>query len=103
MKELKYIEPMSVGKIYGITMALFGFLGGLFIALFSSSIGSAMYPGSGGLFQMGGIMAVVGLPVLYGVLGFLFGLLGAVVYNFVAKKFGGVRYKTDDNSPEDVL
>ena len=31
------------------------------------------------------------MPLLYALLGYLFGLFGAAVYNFVARQFGGLK------------
>ena len=31
------------------------------------------------------------MPILYAFLGYLFGLFGAAVYNFVARQFGGLK------------
>jgi hypothetical protein len=34
------------------------------------------------------------MPILYGMVGFIFTLIGCAVYNFLAKRIGGVRYTT---------
>lgn len=33
-------------------------------------------------------------PVLYGAMGFVFTLIGAAIYNFVASKVGGIEFTT---------
>lgn len=79
----------SVAKIYGITMAIMGFVIGLFYAVFLSAFSGILgdeFNGMGGL----GIWMIIFFPIFYGVLGFVFGALGAVVYNFVASKTGGL-------------
>jgi hypothetical protein len=37
-----------------------------------------------------GIGAIIVFPILYGLLGFLFGLLSAAIYNLAARIIGGV-------------
>jgi len=37
-----------------------------------------------------GVGAIVALPIFYGLLGFIFALIGAAVYNLVASWVGGV-------------
>jgi hypothetical protein len=38
----------------------------------------------------GGLVMAVLLPVIYGVMGFVFGIIMAAVYNVVANMFGGL-------------
>jgi hypothetical protein len=40
-------------------------------------------------------------PLLYGVFGYLFTLLGASVYNVVARRFGGIEFTTSDGPDTD--
>ena len=93
---VKRVGPMSLAKV---CLALYGMIGlivGVFVALIAllgagigSSLGDA---GSAGPFvgMALGVGAVIVLPILYGVLGFLVGLIGAAVYNVAAGIMGGV-------------
>ncbi len=88
MKMLKKIDPLSTAKIMGITYAILGLiLGILFNLLVLAGFGSYGYTPS--LFF--GPAALLFLPVFYGALGFLFGLVSALSYNLIAKRFGGVK------------
>jgi hypothetical protein len=83
MKELKAIEPVSLGKIFGVVMAVFGFFVGIAVAIgLSSTLG---VPG-----VFGGVASIVVVPIVFGILGFIIGVIEAFVYNVVAKRFGGV-------------
>lgn len=90
---------LSVGKIMGVVYALLGLILGIFTALFSimgSAIGmmnsdsSALF---GGLFV--GVGSIIFLPLLYGIIGFIFGLISALLYNVVARFVGGIEIEVD--------
>jgi hypothetical protein len=49
----------------------------------------------------GDIWFALALPVLYGVAGLIFGYLGALVYNLVAKYVGGIKVELGSVSDED--
>ena len=88
---VRRVGPLSVARVMGLLYALMGLMLGAFISLFSF-IGSAFSPkempaGMGVLFGVG---AIVALPIFYGLLGFIFALIGAAVYNLVASWVGGV-------------
>jgi hypothetical protein len=89
------IGVVSLGKVLGVTYALFGLLIGGCIALVSLA-GAGLLPSSGSeqtpafLGAMFGVGAVIFLPIFYGVMGFIGGLIGAVIYNVVAGMIGGV-------------
>jgi len=90
------IGAMSLGKIMGVTYALLGLLiGGCFalIPLAGAGLASASSD-EGGMPAMFGAMfgvgAIIIAPILYGVMGFLSGLIGALIYNVVAGMIGGV-------------
>ncbi|MBE2210919.1 MAG: hypothetical protein IAE66_04870 [Xanthomonadaceae bacterium] len=94
---IKRIDPMSVAKITGIIAAVFGLIIGvlffLFGAMFSALPGVHGNGMAMGLF--GGFMGVLLLPILYGVCGFLGGLIHAWVYNVAAGWVGGVRIEVE--------
>lgn len=93
------IDPLSLGKVLGALYAILGLIGGLIFAVFAilaAIIGGAS--GGGGEAALGGVVvavfAVIAAPIIYGIMGFLFGLLGAFLYNVVASFVGGVRIET---------
>jgi hypothetical protein len=90
------VGALSLGKVMGVTYALFGLLIGGCLALVSlagagfasaSSDDSGMPAMFGAMFGVG---AVILAPIFYGVMGFIGGLIGALIYNVVAGMIGGV-------------
>jgi hypothetical protein len=99
MKEITKIEVLSLGKVQGITMALLGIIIGLFVGLIGITVGSlaGSQTGMPGMFGAGlGIFAIIVFPIMYGVIGFIFGILGAAIYNLVAKWVGGIEIELKD-------
>lgn len=91
MKEIKKIDTLSTGKVFGILYAFIGLIFGLFITFFSL-IGLAISPDSSGLIAiLFGVGAILLLPLFYGVLGFITGLISALLYNIVVKFVGGIK------------
>jgi hypothetical protein len=93
-RRLKRIAPLSAGKICGI---LYGIIGLLFAPIFLvMSMMSAALPDEQrtGLMAFG-IGAVVMFPILYAVIGFIGGILGAALYNLVAKWVGGIEVEVE--------
>lgn len=87
MKELKAIDPMSLGKMLAVICAVIGFIVGLFSAAFApfmamwNPVGAAAF----------GLLAIIIFPTLFAIIGFIMGIIVAFVYNVVAKRFGGVK------------
>lgn len=76
----------------GLLYAIIGFIAGLFFSLLAIvrvSIGS-MAPGEGIVNAMFGVLAIIFLPLFYGVLGFVGGIITAWLYNVLAGSIGGV-------------
>jgi len=76
---------------------LYGIMGLIFIPFFllMTFVGSQM-PAQ----QRVGVMAfsagfAIFVPVIYAVIGFVFGALGAVIYNLVAKWVGGIEVEVE--------
>lgn len=99
MQVIKKIDVGSAAKVYGLTLGILGFVIGLIYALIFSSISSIIgeeIPMAGaGL----GLALVIFIPIAYGVVGVVVGALGAVVYNFVANKFGGLEIEISNLHP----
>ena len=97
MQEIKKLDVLSVALIVGALYAIMGFFMGLIFALiggaFMASAASAGLPGAFGLFF--GLAAIVFLPILYGVLGFIFGALTAFFYNILAPRIGGIKIELE--------
>lgn len=94
---IKQINPVSCGKVIGLIYAVLGFLGVLLMALWM-----LFRPGELHLlwfeipFSVLGLAgAFVGLPLLYGVGGFVMGLIVAVLYNVVAPRVGGIEIELE--------
>ncbi len=91
---IKRIDILSAAKIFGIISAAFGLLAGIFIFLFGGVLGSLLGD-AGGVGFVGGFMAVIILPVMYGIFGFVGGALQAFIYNLAAGFIGGIRIETE--------
>src|SRR3546814_2763692 len=84
---IKRIDVFSAGKIMGIIAAAIGLIAGILFLLFGSVLGSlvaASGQGGGGIMAFGGIMGVIVLPIMYGIFGFIGGVIQAFVYNLAA-------------------
>jgi hypothetical protein len=93
---VKSVGVVSVGKMYGAISAAMGLLFGIGIALFSVlGAGLADTTESAILGPVLGVGAVIVLPIFYGVLGFIGGVIGAVLYNVFAAMVGGVEIQTE--------
>jgi len=93
---IRRIDPLSAGKVLGLIQALIGLVVGLFfsmIAVLGMAVGGADAV-LGGLIT--GLSAVVILPLAYGIMGFLGGVLGAFLYNVVASMAGGIELETEE-------
>jgi hypothetical protein len=91
---VKRIGVLSLGRIMGIMYGGIGlFFGAIFaiVSLAGAAIGAGMSEsGNAWVGAFFGVGAVVLMPVLYGVLGFVGGLLSALVYNLAARFVGGL-------------
>ncbi len=85
MKKITRIAPESLSKVFGILYSILGLIGGAIISFIS--VVAAL---SGELNGWFGIAAIAFLPILYGVMGLVFGYVTAFLYNYAAKKVGGI-------------
>jgi hypothetical protein len=92
---IRRVNPISAGKIGGALGAGLGLIVGACVSLFMLVAGGAMAASdehAGGAFRgmFLGVGAIVVLPIFYGVMMFVYGLIVAALYNFAAKFTGGL-------------
>jgi len=96
-KRIKRIAPLKTGIVLGVLYALLSLIAVPFLLIAGAGIAAAARQngtavpfafifGAGALF----------LPVLYGVMGFITGVIAAAVYNLVAKMTGGIEVTVED-------
>jgi hypothetical protein len=96
---LKSIGVLSCGKLLGAMYALIGLIvGGIFALM--SLVGMALPAPQGGEvsslpFLFLGAAAVVVMPLVYGVMGFVAGLITAAIYNLLAGLIGGLELELE--------
>jgi len=92
-KRLTHVSPLRCGIVLGILYAIISLV---FLPLF---LLVAVF-GKGGLGQsIASWVLILLLPVLYGVLGFIFGVIAAAMYNLIAKWTGGLEFEVTDVPP----
>lgn len=90
---LSRIGVLSAAKMLGVMYTLFGLIFGAFFSLLSV-LGAAVNSGGpnapGIPFPFIGIGAIVILPIMYGLMGFIGGAIAAAIYNVLAGLTGGI-------------
>jgi hypothetical protein len=101
--QIKRMGIFSCAKIYSITLAAMGLIIGVIYGLIFMVVGGAMMAGGGR--QSGtagasslviGLVMMIAIPVFYGVIGFIGGLIGALVYNVAAGVVGGLELELEN-------
>ena len=90
-KRLKRIAPLQLGKMSAVIYALGSLIVVPFILLFTA-LASVIQPAPiavPGIAALG-LGAIIIFPIIYGILGFIVGAFGALIYNLVAKWIGGI-------------
>jgi hypothetical protein len=90
MQILKSVGVLSAAKISGVMYAALGLLFAPII-LVMGLIGSMAGPRQNPFGAIGGVAMAVLFPIMYGVMGFVMGALGALLYNLIAKWLGGLQ------------
>jgi hypothetical protein len=88
MHIIKSVGVLSVAKIMGM---IYGCMGLIFAPMFLliGLMGSALGQRNSPLAGIFGVGFAVLMPVFYGVIGFIAGLIGALLYNLFARWVGG--------------
>jgi hypothetical protein len=90
IRSITRIEPAQFALIMGATYALIGIIFAVVMFLFMSI---APFPGLGGI---GRGVGVIFFPVIYAILGYVIGFIGAMLYNLVAGTVGGIKVTVSD-------
>jgi len=100
--QIRRVGIFSYAKITAVTTAAFGLIIGVIYGLIVIVFGAAILAGGGrdtGAAGAGsivaGVLIMIGLPIFYGVLGFIFGAIGALVYNVAAGFVGGIELELE--------
>ena len=96
---ITHIGPLSVAKVAFVLYAALGLIfGGIFAvaAVLGASFSAAAGEEQAWVGAIFGVGAVIFLPILYGVMGALMGLLMAWLYNVVAGFVGGIEIRTSN-------
>ena len=105
---IRRFNVFSVAKIQGflgfVIGLLIGVIYGLVVMIFGAAISSLAPQGDSQ--AMGGVGAIVlgliimiAVPIFYGVLGFIGGIIGALVYNLAAGVVGGLTFELEGAAP----
>jgi len=99
MRKIISIGVMSFGRVMGMSGALLGaFFGVLYggILIVASFLGFASEDmGLGALGVVGGIALMMGIPIFYGIMSFVFGLLYGLILNLVLGMAGGLEIELE--------
>lgn len=93
MPKLQHLGVMSFARFQAALAALLGVLAGI-----AYSVGGALYdllttgPNLGTALA---VLALIGMPVIFAAVGFVVGLLEAVLYNLAANRLGGLEVTFD--------
>ena len=101
--QIKRMGVFSCAKIYSITLAAMGLIIGVIYGLIFIVLGGAMMAGggrdagmAGGSTLVIGLVMMIAIPVMYGIIGFIGGIIGALVYNIAAGVVGGLELEIEN-------
>ena len=102
---IKKIEVASVAKLSGAMYATMGLLAGVIFSFFSLITSSMFTRGQSGInpgsmFGVLGVASIIVLPIIYGIMGFVAGAIGALIYNLFAKLVGGIEIQTEEKATQ---
>ncbi|MBW3020419.1 hypothetical protein KY334_03920 [Candidatus Woesearchaeota archaeon] len=91
-KEIKKIDVKSFTKVSGLVSMIFGLIASLITAILLM-INPALIARLPGQYSFIGVIirATIEYVIIFSIVGILFGLVTSLVYNFVAKKYSGIK------------
>ena len=88
MAKLRRLGVIFSAKLQAVVMAFVGLIAGILYAF-----GGAIYELLTGTLNSGtaiAFLALIGMPIMFSIVGFMAGALGALLYNLVAGWIGGL-------------
>jgi hypothetical protein len=102
---LKSVGVVSVGKVLGCLYALLGLIVGAVISLLAMAglaVGRPPQNQPQGVAAIiMGVGAIIVLPIFYGLVGFIGGIISAALYNLVASVVGGIELELRSDANDD--
>jgi hypothetical protein len=99
----------SVAKMQSLVMFVIGLIVGVLYGLIFMLVGASLSafgargevsPASGVPSIVVGVFLMIGVPIIYAVLGFIGGAIGALVYNLAAGMIGGIKFDLEGVNPQ---
>lgn len=94
MQTIKKLGVMSVAKIEGVVGVIIGFIIGVLVFVLGAAASGVAGTGLGTTASLGALSIII-FPIFYGIILFIFGGLGAWIYNIIAPKVGGIQIELD--------
>ncbi len=97
MKILTKIDPISTAKIFALIWTVSSFIMGVFVvgtSSFLSAFSNQFFTQMGfdvSVYLLYGWTAVITMPIIQGIVGFIIGLVIAWTYNYTAKWVGEIK------------
>jgi hypothetical protein len=93
-RRIKRISPLQLGKMLALLYGIIGLVAIPFL-LFMATMSAQLPPEQRGPLMAMGAGAALFAPILYAMVGFVIGVIGAVIYNVVAKWVGGIEIELE--------
>ena len=87
---LMFIVGLIIGVIYGLIFIIFG---AAIMAAMAQRGGDQALGGLGPIVV--GVIMMIAIPIFYGVMGFIGGAIGALIYNMCAGIVGGIKLELE--------
>ncbi|HEY6299887.1 MAG TPA: hypothetical protein VIW95_09615 [Candidatus Binatus sp.] len=91
MHEIKSFRIFQTAKVIAVLYLIFGFVEG---AILTIVFAHRPHPHP----LLGILLSLIGLPILFGVVGFIFLAIGCWLYNIVAARIGGIAFELTSHS-----
>ena len=104
-RRITRIAPLQAGKMMGVLYACMGLIFlpffGLAVLLPAFAQQAQQPPAQAPFMVAAGAMIglAIFMPIFYGVMGFVFGIIGAALYNLIARWIGGIEVEVEEIPP----
>ncbi len=105
---IRRVGVLSLAKIQGLLMLVIGLIIGVIYGLIFMIFGAALTSvmpkdesqaiGAGGTVLIG-LIIMIAIPITYGLLGFIGGAIGGLIYNALAGIVGGIKIDLEGSMP----